>query len=323
MRRFVFLFSMVLLFGTLGLEPVQADERAVKDFTLPSATDGSLIRLSDYSGKVVLINWWRTDCGWSQKESPKLVSLYQKYRDKGLVIVGVSDDVSNTVAKVPAYLKQRNNSWPIGLNDQGEFLREIVKPFGGGETPGNYIVSRDGKISYLGLDRDDRSWQKIEETVIRFLDAPVPNSPAIKPRALEAAPSFSLPDLQGKTVKLADFAGKPLLVNFFTADSCDWAGPALSKIHKDYAGRGLQVVGINLFDQNPAIQSCINKHAANYPVLRGNEATQRAWIGSNKGWAAFFVTPDGKMFKKIIDSIENGIEGTVFAKYAEFMLRKR
>lgn len=35
-----------------------------KDFTLRSATDGSLIRLSDYSGKVVLIHFWQTTCGW-------------------------------------------------------------------------------------------------------------------------------------------------------------------------------------------------------------------------------------------------------------------
>jgi peroxiredoxin len=317
-------FLLLIIFSTLMVfQPVLGAERPVKDFTLPSATDGSLISLSDYSGKVVLINWWRTDCAWSQKENPKLVSLYQKYRSKGLVILGVSDDTSSTVAQVPSYIKQRNNSWPIGLNDQGEFMREIVKPFGGGETPGNYVVSRDGRISYLGLDRNDSSWQKLEETVVRLLDAPGAQSPAIKPRAVEGAPSFSLPDLQGKTVKLPDFAGKPLLINFFTADTCDWAGAALAKVHREYAGKGLQVVGINLFDQDPAIQSCINKHAVNYPILRGNQATQRAWIGSNEGWATFFVTSEGKISKKILDSIENGIEGTVFTKYAEYILQKR
>jgi hypothetical protein len=40
---------------TLAIAPI-------KDFTLPSASDGSLIRLSDYAGKVILLNWWRTDC---------------------------------------------------------------------------------------------------------------------------------------------------------------------------------------------------------------------------------------------------------------------
>ena len=107
-----------------------ADDR-VKDFTLPSTTNSSLIHLSDYAGKVVLINWWRTSCTWSQAEAPKLVELYKKYHAQGLDIVGISDDNTGTVAQVPAYLKRYGITWPVGLNDQGEFMRE-VRPMGAG-----------------------------------------------------------------------------------------------------------------------------------------------------------------------------------------------
>jgi thiol-disulfide isomerase/thioredoxin len=79
---------VVLLLLTIPQLSFSSENRA-KDFTLPSATDNSLIYLSDYSGKVVLINWWRTSCPWSQKESPKLVELYKKYHDKDMVIIGV------------------------------------------------------------------------------------------------------------------------------------------------------------------------------------------------------------------------------------------
>jgi len=132
----------------------------------------------------------------------------------------------------------------------------------------------------------------------------------------------SLPDLQGKTVRLADFAGKPLVVNFFTAESCDWAGAALSKLYMDNSGKGLQVVGINLYDKEDALRSCIAKHGVKYPVLRGDQPVQNAWIGSSSGWATFFVTPDGKILKKITDSIDQGLEGPVFAKYAKGLLMK-
>ena len=47
-----------------------------------------------------------------------------------------------------------------------------------------------------------------------------------------------------------------------------------------------------------------------------------AWIGDNKGWATFFVTPNGKVLKKIVDSIEKGIEEPVFTKYAEYLVTK-
>ncbi len=320
------MWLVVIMFSLFVVHPAHAAEQSIKDFTLPSATDGALIRLADHAGKVVLINWWRTSCPWSQKESPRLVGLYKKYRDQGLVILGVFDKLSEegyeTVDQIPAYLKRYGIAWPIGLNDQGEFMREI-RPLGTGETPENYLVSRSGKVVYLGLDRSEASWQKLEAAVVRALAEPRPATVAIQPRERRLAPAFSLPDLQDKTVHLADFAGKPLIVNFFTAENCDWAGAVLAKLHGEYSGRGVQFVGINLYDDNAAIQRCMTKHGVKYPVLRGNEATQKAWIGSSSGWATFFVTADGKVAKKIADSIENGLEGPVFAKYAESLLGKK
>ena len=48
-----------------------------------------------------------------------------------------------------------------------------------------------------------------------------------------------------------------------------------------------------------------------------------AWTGDNKGWATFFVAPDGNVLKKIVDSIEKGIEEPVFTKYADYLVAKR
>ena len=315
-------FVVVGLLSVIGsLMVVSSAPVRATDFTLPSATDSSLIRLADHAGKVVLINWWRTDCAWSQQESPKLAALYAKYRDKGLVIIGISDDTAPTVGAIPAYLKRLNITWPVGLNDQGEFMREI-RPKGRGETPGNYLVSRSGELTYLGLDRTDESWQKVEAAVERAIAEPAPAASPIATRALASAPALSLATLEGKPVKLADFAGKPLVVNFFTADTCDWAGAALEKLHEDYSLRGVQVIGVNLFDNDAAAQACVTRHATTYPVLKGDQAAQKAWIGSNKGWATFFVTKDGNVLKKITNSINKGLEAQVFPKYAAYLLAK-
>lgn len=295
----------------------------VKDFTLPSATDGRLLHLADFSGKVVLINFWRTSCSDSRREAPKLVNLYRTYHDKGLEMFGVSDDTSDSVAQIPPYLKQYGITWPIGLNDQGEFMRELYQPVNPGGTPANFIVSRSGEVTALGKDLNEETWTKLEAAVRRALAEPAPTHSPIAKRELSAAPPLSLPDLQGKTLKLGNFAGKPLLVNFFTSESCDWTGAVVSKLYRDYSGRGLQVVGINLFDSDDAVRQCTGKYGAKYPVLRGDQATQMAWIGGNKGWATFFVTPDGKVLKKIVDSIEKGIEEPVFTKYADYLVAKR
>ena len=312
-----FLFAGVAASGAAGLGPA-------KDFTVPAATDGSLIHLSESAGKVVLINWWRTDCAWSQRESPKLVGLYQRYRPKGLVILGISDDHGSTVGEIPAYLKRYNITWPVGLNDQGEFMREmIVQPKERGSTPGNFIVTRSGEVMYLGLDRTDADWQKLENAIAAAVAEGPGKATPIQPRDLVPAPAFSLPDLQGKPVRLSDFKGKPLVANFFTAQSCDWSGSVLAKLDRDYSARGLQVVGIDLFDDDAAIQSCKSRFGTRYPVLRGDQATQLAWIGERSGWATFFVSADGKIFKAIKDSIDDGMEGTVFPKYADQLVSRR
>lgn len=269
---------MVLLLLTIPQVIFSAENRA-KDFTLPSVTDKSLIHLSDYSGKVVLINWWRTSCAWSQKESPRLVELYKQHHDKGLVIIGVSDDTADTVAQVPAYLKRYGITWPVGLNDQGEFMREI-RPLGQGDTPGNYLVSRSGEITYLGLDRNPGDWPKVEEAVVRALAQAPPANPAVT-QVLPGVQSLPLSDLQGNPVNLQSFAGRPLVVNFFNAQTCDWAGAAVSKL-------------LDLFDSDAESKACMAKYKVEYPVLRGDQATQAAWIGGSKAWGTFFITPDGK-----------------------------
>jgi len=291
----------------------------VQDFTLPSATTPSLIHLSDHAGKVVLINWWRTSCTWSQAEAPKLVELYKKHHAQGFDIIGVSDDNTETVATVPAYLKRYGVTWPVGLNDQGEFMRDI-RPMGSGDTPGNYLVSRSGQITYLGLDRTPDAWNKLVAAVERALQEKPPAASPIPQEKPQPAPALALTDLHGKKVTLANFAGKPLIVNFFNAGSCDWTGDLLAKLHREYAPRGLQVVGVDLFDSDDAARQCAVKHNADYPILRGDQATQMAWMGVNRNWGTVFVTADGQIVKKIIDSINDGIEQPVFTKYAEYLL---
>jgi len=312
---------------TLGLMIATAVAGAqVKDFTLPSATDRSLIRLSDYAGKVVLINWWRTSCAWSQREAPKLVELYQRYRDRGLVVLGVSaesdDQSTDTVSPIPSYLKRYGITWPIALHDEGEFKRDVLDPFAKGDasTVANYLVTRSGNLTYLGLDRTDDAWHKVEEAVARAIAEPPPSAASIKPSVLPQAPPLNLPDLNGKNVTLTSFSGKPLVVNFFTAQNCAWAGAVLAKMQHDYAAKGLQVIGVDLYDKDGDAQNCVTKYGGTYPVLRGTQAAQTSWIGSSLGWGTFFVTRDGKVLKKIAESVENGHERWVFPWYADYLV---
>ena len=85
----------------------------------------------------------------------------------------------------------------MGVNDQGKLELREIRPKGQGETPGNYLVSRSGELTYLGLDRSDQSWQTLEAAVERAMAEPAPAAAPIEPRALTPAPALSLPTLQG------------------------------------------------------------------------------------------------------------------------------
>src|SRR5690606_4761808 len=63
------------------------------DFT-QEAVDGKQVRLSDYEGKVVLLEFWASWCGPCRFENPNLVKSYTNYKDKGFEVVAVSLDVS-------------------------------------------------------------------------------------------------------------------------------------------------------------------------------------------------------------------------------------
>jgi peroxiredoxin len=110
------------------------------DLTLKDM-NGVAVRLADYKGQVIVLNFWATWCGPCQAEIPELVSTYAQYKDKGVVVLGVSiDDSAETLR---AYAPQKQMNYPVLLmqNDVDEAYGPI---FG---VPITFFIGRDGTIS--------------------------------------------------------------------------------------------------------------------------------------------------------------------------------
>src|SRR5258705_3250415 len=121
--------------------PEHKSEGAAKlDLTLKDM-NGNAVRLADYKGKVILLNVWATWCGPCELEIPELVEAYNKYKDRGVVVLGVSlDDPAETLR---AYAPKKKMDYPLLLWEDA--FEDAYEPIVG--VPITFFIGRDGTIS--------------------------------------------------------------------------------------------------------------------------------------------------------------------------------
>ena len=104
--------------------------------------DGKPVKLSDFKGKVVILNFWATWCPPCRKEIPTFVSLQKQYADKGLVIVGVSLDEKGPGVVKPFVAKMGIN-YPVVMGDP-----KTAADYGGiAVVPTTFVIDRNGKVA--------------------------------------------------------------------------------------------------------------------------------------------------------------------------------
>jgi cytochrome c biogenesis protein CcmG/thiol:disulfide interchange protein DsbE len=117
------------------------------DFQLKS-TDGKTVKLSDFKGKIVIIDFWATWCPPCRKGIPDLVELQKTYKDD-LVIIGISLDDKRTLKDVVPFVSKYEINYPVVFGDS-----EVVSAFGGIESiPTSFVIDREGNITntHVGL----------------------------------------------------------------------------------------------------------------------------------------------------------------------------
>jgi thiol-disulfide isomerase/thioredoxin len=108
------------------------------------AASGNPIKLSNYSGKVMLVNLWATWCGPCRMETPELVRLHKEYRDRGVEFVGLStEDPISSAQKVHDFVQQYKVDYHIGWAPRDVALTLMQ---GRASIPQSFIITRDGRI---------------------------------------------------------------------------------------------------------------------------------------------------------------------------------
>ena len=125
----------------------EKDRRPAPDFTLKDA-DGKSVKLSDYRGKVVLLNFWATWCGPCKVEIPWFIEFEQKHKDNGFAVVGVSMDEDGWEVVKP-YIEARRVNYRVLLGDDA-----TAQNYGGVESlPTSFLIDRQGRVAsvHIGL----------------------------------------------------------------------------------------------------------------------------------------------------------------------------
>jgi peroxiredoxin len=137
-------------------------KKANLNFTVKDI-DGKDVRLSQYKGKVVLLNFWATWCKPCRVEIPALTALYRDYKDKGFVVLGVS--VDSEVAAVKPFARVMKMNYPVLIGAGHEDLGNAFGPFLG--FPTSVLVKRDGAICLEHVGTVSRS--QLEERIGKLL----------------------------------------------------------------------------------------------------------------------------------------------------------
>ncbi len=124
-----------------NLEPAPIKGHPAPDFALKTL-DGKTIRLSEYRGKPVLVNFWATWCGPCRAEFPDFQKAWTDNADK-LVIIGVNNTTTDDKTQIPAFLDEYGITFPVVLDESGD----TAKAYNILGLPTSVFVDRNGTVN--------------------------------------------------------------------------------------------------------------------------------------------------------------------------------
>jgi len=137
------LLGLVLgAFAVSGLASSDLTGQAAPDFALKSST-GENLRLSEYRGEVVMVNFWATWCGPCRQEMPLLDQLYSRYERVGFTLLGVNIDDNSS--KAMNMVQELGVSFPVLFDSR----KEVSKLYQVDTMPATVLIDREGTVRYI------------------------------------------------------------------------------------------------------------------------------------------------------------------------------
>lgn len=130
------------------------------EISLPDVKD-SVVNLSSFKGKVVLVDFWASWCGPCRLVNPSVVRLYNKYKDKGFEVYGVSIDTKKD-EWMKAILKDKIKYTQV--NDPGGWNSGVAASFGITMIPTSFLLDKNGTL--VAIDAEGRKLDKLVKKLL-------------------------------------------------------------------------------------------------------------------------------------------------------------
>jgi thiol-disulfide isomerase/thioredoxin len=125
------------------------------------------LSISDLRGKVVLVDFWTYGCINCVNTLPRVTELYAKYRDRGLVVVGIHTPefpFEHSATNVQAALKRHGIAYPVGQDNESRTWDAYHNQY----WPSQYIVDQNGRIVFH--HDGEGQYEQIDRTIARLLN---------------------------------------------------------------------------------------------------------------------------------------------------------
>ncbi len=153
-----FIYLATVLVGCSG-NGSRTDEITAPVFTLRDLS-GQQVSLSDFRGKIVLLDFWATWCSPCRASIPHLNMLYRTYRERGLEILGINLDRGD-VGSVLAFTEMMKITYPVLIGTP-----EVVKSYGVNPIPASFLIDRRGNIRFKVVGFNEA----IQERIVREIE---------------------------------------------------------------------------------------------------------------------------------------------------------
>src|SRR5262245_43692130 len=136
--------------------------------------DGSTFKLADFRGKILVVDFWESNCAPCVRLVPKLARLSKQYRDKGVEVVGLTSDEKSEQSNVVNFLKKAGADYTVGYDNSwlsSAFLKGTEDETGAPPIPQVFVLSREGRvIEHLIGDSPQRGADYLERVIVDNLN---------------------------------------------------------------------------------------------------------------------------------------------------------